>query len=61
MISACLEQQGSALARLHNNEYVFFDALHPAESAAKHFAKLMWRGNRDVIESYNLKHLFHDA
>ncbi|KAJ1407038.1 SGNH hydrolase superfamily [Sesbania bispinosa] len=44
------------------NEYVFFDALHPTESAAKHFANLMWSGgNRDVIESYNLKQLFHDA
>ncbi|KAJ1408295.1 SGNH hydrolase superfamily [Sesbania bispinosa] len=26
------------------NEYVFFDALHPTESAANHFANLMWSG-----------------
>ncbi|XP_020228390.1 GDSL esterase/lipase 5 [Cajanus cajan] len=40
------------------NEHVFFDSLHPTESAAEHFAKLMWSGNRDVVDSYNLKQLF---
>lgn len=40
------------------NKYVFFDTLHP-ESAAEHFAKLMWSGNKDLIDSYNLKALFH--
>ncbi|XP_061361911.1 GDSL esterase/lipase 5-like [Gastrolobium bilobum] len=40
------------------NDYVFFDSVHPTEHAAEHFAKLMWSGNRDVIESYNLKQLF---
>ncbi|XP_061361909.1 GDSL esterase/lipase 5-like [Gastrolobium bilobum] len=40
------------------NDYVFFDSLHPTEHAAELFAKLMWSGNRDVFESYNLKQLF---
>ncbi|KAG2380077.1 GDSL esterase/lipase [Vigna angularis] len=40
-------------------ENVFFDSLHPSEKAAEHFAQLMWNGNRDVIESYNLKQLFN--
>ncbi|XP_061361912.1 GDSL esterase/lipase 5-like [Gastrolobium bilobum] len=40
------------------NDYVFFDSVHPTEHAAEHFAKLMWSGNSDVIESYNLKQLF---
>ncbi|KAL2336362.1 hypothetical protein Fmac_010808 [Flemingia macrophylla] len=43
------------------NEHVFFDSFHPTESAAEHYAKLMWNGNRDVIDSYNLKQLFHET
>ncbi|WVZ22473.1 hypothetical protein V8G54_001017 [Vigna mungo] len=40
-------------------ENVFFDSLHPSEKANEHFAQLMWNGNRDVIESYNLNQLFN--
>ncbi|KAL5171474.1 GDSL esterase/lipase 5 [Glycine soja] len=41
------------------DEYVFFDSPHPTESTAEHFAQLMWNGNKDVIDFYNLKQLFH--
>ncbi|KAF7813983.1 GDSL esterase/lipase 5-like [Senna tora] len=38
--------------------YVFFDAAHPTQSAAQHFANLMWSGNSDFVHPYNLKQLF---
>ncbi|KAK7294513.1 hypothetical protein RJT34_17402 [Clitoria ternatea] len=41
------------------DKYVFFDSLHPTQSAAQHFAKLMWSGNRDITENYNLERLFN--
>ncbi|RDX84131.1 GDSL esterase/lipase 5 [Mucuna pruriens] len=41
------------------NHYVFFDSAHLTESAAEHISKLMWSGNKDVIDSYNLNELFH--
>ncbi|XP_028763286.1 GDSL esterase/lipase 5-like isoform X5 [Neltuma alba] len=41
------------------NDYVFFDSSHPTETAAQHFASLMWTGNSDFTHPYNLKQLFN--
>ncbi|QCE02340.1 zeta-carotene desaturase [Vigna unguiculata] len=58
---SCGGKRGIQEYELCNNvdEYVFFDSPHPSERAAQHLAQLMWNGNQDVIESYNLKQLFH--
>ncbi|XP_024026697.1 GDSL esterase/lipase 3 [Morus notabilis] len=40
------------------NDYFFFDSYHPTEKAYKQFAKLMWSGNSDITEPFNLKALF---
>ncbi|KAL2336361.1 hypothetical protein Fmac_010807 [Flemingia macrophylla] len=39
-------------------KHVYFDSSHLTESAAEHFAQLMWNGSNDVIDSYNLEQLF---
>ncbi|KAA0059367.1 GDSL esterase/lipase 5-like [Cucumis melo var. makuwa] len=40
------------------NEYLFFDSYHPNERAYEQFAKLMWSGDSQVINPYNLKQFF---
>ena len=40
------------------NEHLFFDADHLTERGNKHFAELIWNGNRTVTRPYNLKQLF---
>ncbi|XP_058762401.1 GDSL esterase/lipase 5-like isoform X1 [Vicia villosa] len=40
------------------SEYVFFDAIHPTESASKIISQFMWSGNQSIAGPYNLKTLF---
>ncbi|XP_075667834.1 GDSL esterase/lipase 3-like [Castanea sativa] len=40
------------------NEYVWFDAAHPTESANRQFADLFWNGHPKITGPYNLKKLF---
>lgn len=40
------------------SENVFFDAIHPTESASKIISQFMWSGNQSIAGPYNLKTLF---
>lgn len=40
------------------SDYFFFDSFHPTEKAYRQLAKLMWSGNSDITEPFNLKTLF---
>ncbi|CAJ2657809.1 unnamed protein product [Trifolium pratense] len=40
------------------SDYVFFDSVHPTESASKIFSQFMWSGNQSITGPYNLKSLF---
>ncbi|XP_045806172.1 GDSL esterase/lipase 5-like isoform X3 [Trifolium pratense] len=42
------------------SEYVFFDAVHPTESASRIISQFMWSGNLSISGPYNLKSLFQE-
>ena len=42
------------------SEYVFFDAIHPTESANRIISQFMWSGNQSITGPYNLKTLFEE-
>ncbi|WJX87001.1 hypothetical protein P8452_69235 [Trifolium repens] len=42
------------------SEYVFFDAVHPTESASRIISQFMWSGNMSISGPYNLKSLFEE-
>ncbi|KGN62087.1 GDSL esterase/lipase 5 [Cucumis sativus] len=39
-------------------KYLFFDSYHPNQKAYEQLARLMWSGDEQVINPYNLKQLF---
>ncbi|BAT80399.1 hypothetical protein LR48_Vigan635s002100 [Vigna angularis] len=39
-------------------EYVFFDSLHPTQSAHQIVSQLVWSGNQSIAGPYNLRSLF---
>jgi phospholipase/lecithinase/hemolysin len=42
------------------SEYVFFDAIHPTESANRIISQFMWSGNQSITGPYNLKSLYEE-
>ncbi|XP_014515280.2 GDSL esterase/lipase 5-like [Vigna radiata var. radiata] len=58
---SCGGRRGNPFYQLCSDpgENLFSDSLHPSDKANEHFARLMWNGTSDVIESYNLNQLFN--